>query len=60
MNGDTSNSVPNEPAMPKKACMISLMFAVESDNEAMLVKQGIDKVLPDVKKRRYTFQIVET
>jgi len=59
MNGDTSNSVPNEPAMPKKACMISLMFAVESDEIALAIKHKIDEVLPNIEKKRYTFQITE-
>jgi len=43
----------------KKACMISLMFAVDNDEAALAIKHKIDDVLPDMEKKRYTFQITE-
>ena len=46
--------------MPKKACMINIMFPVETDDEALEVKKHIDDVLTDKKDKRYTFQIVES
>jgi len=50
---------PPAPEPPHKGCQISLMFPVDSDEEALAVKKAIDAVLPDVKGRRYTFQIAE-
>jgi len=47
------------PEQPHKGCSISLMFPVTSDEEALVVKRAIDAVIPDVKGRRYTFQIAE-
>jgi hypothetical protein len=35
------------------------MFPVEDDAEALAVKKGIDKCIPDVEGKRYTFQITE-
>jgi len=51
--------VPQVPAQMKKACQISLMFPVETDEEALAVKKAIDDVLPVVDHKRYTFQITE-
>jgi len=50
---------PTEP-MPKKSCMVTLMFAIENDEQAMKVKQQIDSALTNIEKKRYTFQIIET
>lgn len=49
------------PPLPKirKGCHISIMFPVEDDAEALAVKKGIDKCIPDVEGKRYTFQITE-
>jgi len=52
-------NMPTEP-MPKKSCMVTLMFGIENDKEALLVKQAIDEAVKDIEKKRYTFQIVET
>jgi hypothetical protein len=46
--------------MPKKACMVTIMFAVDTDDEAMALKKGIDKAIADKDKKRYTFQIIES
>ena len=46
--------------MPKKSCMINLMFPVTEDKEALELKAVIDEALKDVKEKRYTFQIIET
>lgn len=50
-----------EQPVPKihKGCHISIMFPVKDDQEAIDVKKGIDKCIPDVEGRRYTFQITE-
>jgi len=52
---------PNSPVPPliKKGCQISLMFPVKNDEEAMAIKKLIDKAVPDVEHKRYTFQITE-
>lgn len=46
--------------MPKKACMITLMFPVSDDTEALAVKQVLDDAVKDMKEKRFTFQITET
>jgi len=51
---------PSVQEPPKKACMISLMFAIDNDDMALAVKRKIDEVIPDLEKKRYTFQITET
>ena len=43
----------------RKGCHISIMFPVEDDQEAFVIKKAIDKCVPDVEGRRYTFQITE-
>lgn len=50
---------PDLPPKIHKGCHISIMFPVEDDQEALDVKKGIDKCIPDVEGRRYTFQITE-
>ena len=46
--------------MPKKSCMITLMFPVTGDTEALAVKQVLDDAIKDITDKRYTFQINET
>jgi len=46
--------------MPKKACMVTLMFGVTHDTEALEVKKAIDEAVKDIEKKRFTFQIIET
>jgi len=48
------------PPMPKKSCMITLMFAIDTDKEALDIKQHIDNAIAAIKEKRYTFQIIET
>lgn len=55
MNGEQTK----EP-MPKKSCMVTLMFGIESDDEALTVKKVIDEAVKDIEKKRFTFQIIET
>jgi len=55
MNGQTLN----EP-MPKKSCMVTLMFEIETDADALAVKKVIDDAVKDIEKKRYTFQINES
>jgi len=45
--------------MPKKSCMINLMFPVTDDSEALAVKQVIDEAIKGKEEKRYTFQIIE-
>lgn len=51
---------PQATPMPKKACMITIMFPVADDKEAMEVKHNIDNAIAGKDEKRYTFQIVET
>jgi len=48
------------PPMPKKSCLINLMFAIEDDKDALIIKEQIDTAIAHIKEKRYTFQIVET
>ena len=45
--------------MPDKSCMITVMFAIKTDQEALAVKQKIDDALKDIKDKRYSFGINE-
>jgi len=45
--------------MPKKSCMITIMFGIEDDAEALKVKQQIDDALKGIKEKRYSFGINE-
>jgi len=52
----------NQPEMspvPKKSCMITVMFAIEDDVQALKVKQQIDDALKGIKEKRYNFSINE-
>lgn len=50
----------NREPMPKKSCMITLMFGIDTDEQALVVKQVVDDAIKDIEKKRYTFQINET
>lgn len=50
---------PQLTPMPKKSCMVNLMFPVTDDTEALAVKQVIDDAVKDMKEKRFTFQIIE-
>lgn len=50
---------PMPPATMRKACQINIMFPVDKDTEALVIKNAIDKVIEDVKDKRYTFNITE-
>ena len=45
--------------MPKKSCMITLMFGIESDQTALNIKKQLDEIIKDIKDTRYNFQINE-
>lgn len=51
---------PPESPMPKKACVISLMFECVEDKQAFELKAQIDAMVKDIQQKRFTFQIVET
>lgn len=40
--------------------MITLMFSIETDEEALTVKHVVDEAVKDIEKKRFTFQIIET
>jgi hypothetical protein len=50
----------NKEPMPKKSCMLTVMFGIETDEEALVVKKVIDEAIKDIEKKRFTFQINET
>ena len=52
--------IPQTSPMPKKACMVTIMFAVVDDKTAFDIKQQIDAVIKDIPDKRFTFQIIET
>lgn len=45
--------------MPKKACIVSLMFECIDDKQAFALKEQIDLLVKDIPQKRFTFQIVE-
>ncbi len=51
---------PQLSPMPKKSCMITLMFGITDDSEALAVKKVIDDAMKDVQEKRYKFEIIET
>lgn len=53
------NEQPQPTPTPKKSCMFTVMFGIDTDAEALDVKQEIDDALKDIKDKRYTFQINE-
>lgn len=44
----------------KKVCMVTLAFAIDTNEEAIHIKEYFDNAVKDVKQKRYTFQIIET
>lgn len=48
-----------KPEVPPKSCIITVMFAVATDEMALNVKKHIDDALKDIPEKRYTFQINE-
>lgn len=48
---------PKQP--PKKYCMITLMFPIADDAEALAVKAAIDNVIKDKTDKRYRFEITD-
>ena len=54
-----NEKVGTEP-IPKKSCMITLMFGIEDDQQALTVKEKLNEIVKDIEPKRYTFQINET
>lgn len=46
--------------VPKRSCIITLMFEIATDDEAMKVKKVIDDVVKDLENKKYNFQINES
>lgn len=51
---------PAKEPMPKKTCMITLMFGIKDDDTALNVKKAIDDIVKDIEPKRYNFSINET
>ncbi|MBA7546027.1 hypothetical protein ES705_38410 [subsurface metagenome] len=51
-----NEQTPTEP-MPKKSCIVTLMFEIKQDAEALAVKKVIDEAIKDIEKKRYNFAI---
>lgn len=54
------DNLPPQKPLPKKSCIITLMFAIESDKDALDIKQQFNEVVKDIKDKRFTFQIIES
>jgi hypothetical protein len=52
--------IPQPNSMPKRACMMSIVFAITTDEAAIVIKHAIDDVVSDIKEKRVTFQIIES
>lgn len=50
---------PEKTPMPKKSCVITLMFAIKDDAEALAVKAKMNEIVKDLEEKRYSFQITE-
>jgi len=45
--------------IPKRSCMITLMFEVKDDTQAYNINGAITELVKDIDPKRYTFQIDE-
>lgn len=50
---------PTKTELPEKACVITIMFPINTDDEAINIKKQISDILKDTKDKRITFQIAE-
>lgn len=50
---------PEQTPIPNKSCMITIMFGIKTDAEALAVKEKLDEALKDIKEKRYSFGINE-
>lgn len=50
----------NPKPMPKRSCIITIMFGIKDDKEAIDIKEKIDAALEHIEEKRYNFQINET
>lgn len=53
------NGLTEQKPMPKAYCMVTLIFPITGNEQALHVKEVIDHAIKDVKDKRYTFQIVD-
>ena len=44
----------------KKVCMVNLVLPIDSNEEALRIKEYFDNAVKNVKEKRYQFQIIET
>jgi len=52
--------VPQKEPIPKKSVMVTIMFGIEDNQEAMVFKDKLDVLVKDIEPKRYTFQMSET
>ncbi|GAI91549.1 unnamed protein product [marine sediment metagenome] len=50
---------PPKKEIPKRSCMITLMFGIDNDAQALAVKKVIDDAVKNIEEKRYTFQLNE-
>jgi len=51
---------PQQPPMPKKVCMMTIMFPIIENETAYTIKTTLDEVIKDIPDKRFTFQIIES
>lgn len=51
---------PEKTPIPKKSIMVTIMFGIESNAEALAIKDKLDEIVKDKEPKRFTFQINET
>lgn len=51
---------PPKAPMPKKYCMITLMFPIEDSKKAIEIKSVIDEAVKDIEDKRFRFEINES
>ncbi|GAJ05918.1 unnamed protein product [marine sediment metagenome] len=51
---------PQKEPIPKKSVMVTVMFGIKDNQEAMVFKDKLDALVKEIEPKRYTFQINET
>lgn len=53
----TEPQIPLLPNIPDKACMVTIMFIPENDQQALEIKGKIDEALNGVEVKRFSFSL---
>lgn len=53
------SKLPQPLPLPKKSCMITLMFEIQDMELPLQINSSIQDLIKDIEKKRYTFQIDE-